>query len=263
MVFDAAGRADQDLDPSQKRRYLRMNRCSTVHAEHPELLGNALKLTSHLVSKLSRWRHDEREWLLWPRQQPVCLLEYHDALDHGQREGEGLALAGVSAADQVVSIVNEVEGRRLDREERHDPTFTQSIQRQHREAEVAQCKLILRVGRASSSALILALILFVLAALAVAAVFPLLFIVVFSVLLTLLIITLAILILGTTVSILIITTLLIVTLVLVNPVAAVLVLVILHHRLGRGLSSRSPAPLSALDVRKHERFSFSGIEVFS
>ena len=98
MVERSPGRRHHDVDAAIKRTQLPPNRLTAVDGQDPRahVAAVAVHRLGNLNRQLARWHEDQGE-----HSRPPAPAE--DPLEHGQREGGGLACPRRSLPDQVTA----------------------------------------------------------------------------------------------------------------------------------------------------------------
>ena len=134
-VLQPAGRADDQVDALPQRARLRPHRRAAVHAQQRELRRDDLELARDLLRELARRRHHERARRARRALRRAQLVE---ALDRRQPERQRLAHARARAADDVLAREDQLERRRLDREEGVHPSRAERAHRVVRQLELVE-----------------------------------------------------------------------------------------------------------------------------
>ena len=151
-VLDAAGGADHDVDAALERADLAVLRHAAVdlRGEEADALRDGLHGAVDLQGELAGRGEDERAGLAAHLALAARLArlgpERHEALDRGGAEGDGLARAGLAAAEHVATLEHDRDGRGLDRERRLGAELLQHAHDVGAEAEVGEGHAVDRVG---------------------------------------------------------------------------------------------------------------------
>ena len=135
VVEQAAGGGDDDVDALAQRVQLR----ARAHAAEDEdralvkVTTEILEGLAHLRGELARWHEHEQTGC--PRATWIGLLGV-EPLQQRQREGRGLAGAGLGSREQVATVVNRRNGRGLDGGGHGVPDFLHGTQEGGRKAEL-------------------------------------------------------------------------------------------------------------------------------
>ena len=151
-VLDAAGGADHDVDAALERADLAVLRHAAVdlRGEEADALRDGLHGAVDLQGELAGRGEDERAGLAAHLALAARLArlgpERHETLDRGGAEGDGLARAGLAAAEHVATLEHDRDGRGLDRERRLGAELLQHAHDVGAEAEVGEGHAVDRVG---------------------------------------------------------------------------------------------------------------------
>ncbi len=151
-VLDAAGRADHDVDAALERADLAVLRHAAVdlRGEEADALRDGLHGAVDLQGELAGGGEDERAGLAAHLALAARLArlgpERHEALDRGGAEGDGLARAGLAAAEDVAALEHDRDRRGLDRERRLGAEVLQRAHDVVAEPEVGEGHAVDRVG---------------------------------------------------------------------------------------------------------------------